>query len=184
MLRSQKGNQAVGDIVAGDKLTINNVYSASPLNRLYERLRSNAEADAHTKRIAEELQHYCTASTDGDVRGLEAKLAAADREHMLPTAQRLKQLATKTLMRLETSPLAQAILTLVLSKMYTDFTMYVTPAIEDGGTKQDVDLLIGKKVIDPAIEMLGDNDLMLTSAEIFGLLFFLGGNCHIRWDKC
>jgi hypothetical protein len=43
---------------------------------------------------------------------------------------------------------------------------------------------VSEKVVNPAMSMLGQNDMMLTDADILGLIFFLGGNCHIRWDKC
>jgi hypothetical protein len=87
-------------------------------------------------------------------------------------------------MRLQTSPIAQDIITLVLSQIYSNFILQVTPAIESGESRQVVDALISDKVISPAMQMLGENDLMITNEDILGLLFFLGGNCHIRWDKC
>jgi hypothetical protein len=87
-------------------------------------------------------------------------------------------------MRLQTSPIAQDIITLVLSKIYTDFLMHVTPAVEAGASREIVDALVSEKVVNPAMSMLGQNDMMLTDADILGLIFFLGGNCHIRWDKC
>jgi hypothetical protein len=44
--------------------------------------------------------------------------------------------------------------------------------------------LISEKVLAPTNAMLGENDLQITSIDVLGLLYFLGGNCHIRWDKC
>ncbi|HGA6848753.1 TPA: ABC-three component system protein [Salmonella enterica subsp. enterica serovar Virchow] len=39
-------------------------------------------------------------------------------------------------------------------------------------------------IIDELYTSLGENLLELTAKDLLGLLFFLGGNCHIRWDKC
>lgn len=190
MFTTQNGNVAGGDIVGGDKITnttTNNFYtsgSGSAILRLYLRLRSSESTDSYQSQIADKLQHYCNVSTDGDVRGLQEKLSAASRADILILASRLKEDAAKLIMRLQTSPVAQDIITHVLSKIYTDFIMHITPAIEANASRQMVDTLISDKVINPAIQMLGDNDLHITDEDVLGLLFFLGGNCHIRWDKC
>lgn len=186
MFTSQSGNIADGDIVGGNQhKTVNNVYlPTSPLTRLYERLRASGADHPYAAQISEQLQHYCSVATDGDVRGLEEKLTSAGRQYLLKTAERLKETATKTIMKWQTSGVAQDILTFILSNIYSEFTLHVTPAIESGATKQEVDALISEKVINPTLEILGDNDLMLTPTDLLGLLFFLGGNCHVRWDKC
>jgi len=186
MFTSQSGNTAKGDIVAGNQhKTVNNVYSPpSPLAKLYERFRSSGAEQICVAQISEQLQHYCSVGTDGDVRGLEEKLTAAKRQFLLKTASRLKENAAKTIMKWQTSGVAQDILTIVLSNIYSEFMLHVTPAIESSASMQEVDALISEKVINPTAALLGDNDLMLTSTDLLGLLFFLGGNCHVRWDKC
>lgn len=188
MITTQRDNNAGGDIVGRDKFVYAPIQSpiipAAPLNALYAKLRANLPADENVLRIIEELQHYSARVTDGDVRGLAEKFADANRAEMLSGAEFLKQKATKLVMRLQTSPVAQAVITMVLGKIYTDFGLYVVPAIQADASRQDIDRLIGDCVIGPAIGMLGDNDLLLTQSDVMGLLYFLGGNCHIRWDKC
>lgn len=184
MFTTQTGNEVEGDLVGRDKIVHNYSANASAIISLYSRLRSKDLEASYTSQIAHKLNHYCTVSTDGDVRGLEDKLSSSNRADMLKIASRLKEEASKTIMRLQTSPVAQDIITLVLSQIYSNFVLLVTPAIEGGESRQIVDALINDKVISPAIDMLGENDLMITTEDILGLLFFLGGNCHIRWDKC
>ncbi|MDI1308627.1 MAG: hypothetical protein PSV17_04235 [Methylotenera sp.] len=184
MFTSQNGNLVQGDLVAGDK-EVNNYFvqsNGTAIVSLYSRLRSGDQA--YKSKISEQLQHYCNESTDGDVRGLEVKLHASNRQDMLRIAARLKQDATMLIMKYQTSPIAQDILTLVLSKIYSDFLLQVTPSIEEGASRSYIDNLIVEKVINPAIVMLGENDLMITDADVLGLLYYLGGNCHVRWDKC
>lgn len=183
MFTNQSGNSPIGDVVGRDKI----VYSStppSPLARLYERLRAANEEQPYVAMISEQLLHYCSRDTDGDVRGLEAKLTAASREDLIYKATKLKESASKIVMKWQTSGIASDILTHILGKLYSEFLLHVTPAIEAGASRADVDALISEKVLGPTSEMLGDNDLMLTPADLLGLLFLLGGNCHVRWDSC
>ncbi|MBQ0960222.1 hypothetical protein KAK06_14805 [Ideonella sp. 4Y11] len=186
MFTSQSGNKADGDIVGGNQTkTVTNVYaSPSPLAKLYEKFRAASEGQPYIAQISEQLQHYCSVDTDGDVRGLDVKLTAADRQDLIRAASKLKEAATKIIMKWQTSGIAQDILTIILGQLYSAFLLNVTPAIEAGKSREEVDALINEKVIKPAADMLGDNDLMLSPADILGLLFYLGGNCHVRWDKC
>jgi hypothetical protein len=187
MFTSQTGNTVNdGDIVAGDKKTINyNINAnASAILSLYVRLRSNEDQDSYISRIGHKLNHYCNVSTDGDVRGLEDKLTSSNRTDLIRIAARLKEDAAKIIMRLQTSPIAQDILTYLLSEIYSNFLLEVTPSIEKNESRSVVDALINDKVINPALQLLGENDLGITKEDVLGLLFFLGGNCHIRWDKC
>ncbi len=184
MFQSQSGNTAGGHIAGGNIVTNVTTVAQSPLSALYSRLRDQDNLEQYTAKIADKLQHFCTISSDGDVRGLADKLNASNRADLLMMAKRLKEDAAKMVMRLQTSPIAQDIITLVLCKIYADFVMHVTPAVEAGATRQQVDAIVSEKVINTAMAMLGENDMMLTDADILGFVFFLGGNCHIRWDKC
>lgn len=186
MFTNQSGNQAGGDVVGGNqyKSIVTNNASPSPLARLYERLREENNSQPCAAKISEQLLHYCSVATDGDVRGLEDKLNASGRTDLVREAVRLKESAAKTVMKLQTSGVAQDIVTFILAKLYSGFMLHVTPAIETGADRAAVDALISQHVLSPVEAMLGDNDLMLTSADLLGLLFFLGGNCHVRWDPC
>lgn len=187
MFTSQKNNNVIGDLVAGDKIEnhqhFHSPQAASAIISLYSRLRSTDQT-AYTSQISEKLKHYCNENTNGDVRGLEEKLTSSNRQDMLQIAAMLKQDAAMLIMKYQTSPIAQDIITLVLSTIYTKFLLEVTPSIEEQKSRSIIDSLINEKVINPAIEMLGENDLLITDADVLGLLFFLGGNCHVRWDKC
>ena len=43
-------------------------------------------------------------------------------------------------------------------------------------------LRIDDKVIKPAIFVLGENVLKLLKEDINGMIYFLTGNCHIKWE--
>ena len=186
MFTSQSGNSAQGDIVGGNQhKTVYNVSGPpSPLSQLYEKFRKSVEGQPVAAQISEQLLHYCSVDTDGDVRGLDAKLLDAGRPDLRRHAALMKESATKLIMKWQTSGVAQDILTVILSELYATFILEVTPAIQAGKSREEIDALISEKVIKSASSMLGENDLMLTSRDLLGLLFFLGGNCHVRWDKC
>lgn len=184
MFTSQSHNYAGGDVIAGDKIVTHVHNKPSPLALLYEKLRDANASNPEAAKISEQLQHYCNSSTDGDIRGLQEKLIQADRKDLIFLASRLKEAAAKTIMKWQTSGIAQDILTHILSNIYTEFLLHVTPAIQAGASRIEVDALISERVIKPTTEILGENHLGLTTTDILALLFFLGGNCHIRWDSC
>lgn len=185
MFTSQSGNTAQGDIVGGNQSkTVYLAAPQSPLAKLYEKFRQSSEGQPIAAQISEQLNHYCSVDTDGDVRGLEEKLTAADRAYLVRAASTMKQAAAKAIMKWQTSGAAQDIITFILSHLYTAFILEVSPAIEAGRAREEVDALVNEKVIKPTWELLGDNDLGLTTRDLLGFLFYLGGNCHIRWDKC
>lgn len=187
MFANQRDNCVVGDMAGNDinKTFITNNYSGgSPLAHLYERLRQDEGGNQLAVEMYGKLQHFCSVSTDGDVRGLEEKLSASERKDLIRRAERLKEQAAKLIMKWQTSGTAQEILAMILSKLYTAFTLNVTPAVEKGEPREVVDQLIYKEVIQATEAILGENALTLYDDDILGLLFFLGGNCHIRWDKC
>lgn len=180
----QTGNTASRDVIAGSKYETYYVAAPTPLSRLYQILR-DADRDApYTSHIAHQLQHYCATTTSSDVRGLVDKLTASGRTDIISAASQWKEMAAKLIMRWQTSPVAQDILTHILAKLHAEFTLHAQPAIQAGRCREEVDQLVSDKVIGPTHTMLGDNDLSLTHIDLLGLLFFLGGNCHIRWDKC
>jgi len=175
-----------GDLVGRDKTEINNIYFKRPstisvLNNNYKL--EAASAPCNTE-FLDSLQHYMQQAADPDVRGLAAKLNDADREDLIQYAEGLKERVSKKILRFQTSAAAQDILAYVMEDLHTRFQLDVRPSIQEGADRATVDRLIQERVIDPVLSSLEDNVLKLYPAELLGLIFFMGGNCHIRWDKC
>jgi hypothetical protein len=183
----QSENTAGRDIVGGNKseTTFNIVTAGSidELSLLYAKLKQNGIGDVSNGSFCEQLEHYMAAKTEGDVRGLEAKLMDSGREDQLELAKELKERAAKAIMRYQTSRTAQRIYTILLDELHTNFTLSVTPVIQDGAPRREVDQCI-QYVLQSTRAMLGENVLELSVKDLLSLLYFLGGNCHIRWDKC
>ena len=60
----------------------------------------------------------------------------------------------------------------------------VLPLVQAGASQELVDAAMLEKVISPALQMLESNPLMLNKMDIQGLVYFLAGNCYVRWDAC
>lgn len=185
MFVKQDGNAVAGDLVAGNKNVVNITHTnkIDELNSLYEKLKSNPDEDNPDGSFCEQLEHYMSAKTKGDVRGLEEKLSESGRLDLLDYATELKERATKSIMRHQTSRTAQRIYTIVLDDLHTGFMLSVTPLIQADASRADVESQT-HHVLQSVRSALGDNALGFTLKDLNGLLYFLGGNCHIRWDKC
>lgn len=191
MFANQSNNEVGNDLVGRDKIdnrstTINVVMNGSSgqeLSLLYTKLKADGIGDPSHGKFSEKLEHYMAARTEGDVRGLEAKLLEANRSDQLNDAKDLKERAFKSIMKFQTSRTAQRVYTIVLTELHASFTLTVTPVIQQGADRITVDQCINA-VIQSAKNMLGENVLEFDSIDLLGLLYYLGGNCHIRWDKC
>lgn len=191
MFTRQSNNDVGGDLVAGDKVDnrktvinfVSNNEAGQELSILYSKLKADGVGDPSHGKFSEKLEHYMSAATDGDVRGLEAKLRDSGRLEQLQSAAALKERAFKSIMKHQTSRTAQRIYTIVLSELHASFTLIVTPVIQDGAERAEVDQCINA-ILQATKNMLGENLLEFDVMDLLALLYYLGGNCHIRWDKC
>jgi hypothetical protein len=189
---NQNDNDVDGDLVGGDKVdnstttvinVVTNGAAGEELSMLYSKLKADGVGDSSGGNFSEKLVHYMAAKTNGDVRGLEAKLHDADRLELLEDAKDLKERAFKSIMKHQTSRTAQRVYTIVLSELHAAFTLTVTPVIQQGAGRVQVDQCINA-VLQATKNMLGENVLEFDVMDLLALLYYLGGNCHIRWDKC
>ena len=190
MFTNQSQNNVGGDLYAGDNNSKTTVVNMSPSNgsgeelqKLYQRLKVDGQGDPSGGVFSEKLLHYMASPTDGDVRGIEAKLRDSGREDQLFAAMGMKERAFKSIMRYETSKTAQRVFTIALSDLHARFTLTVTPVIQEGADRVAVDSCINT-ILQDTQRMLGENVLEFDAMDLLGMLYYLGGNCHIRWDKC
>ncbi|NHB96852.1 ABC-three component system protein [Photorhabdus stackebrandtii] len=181
----QSGNQVQNGSIVGRDQTIHQHAprgTNKEIQALYERLKREGVGDASSN-ICDELNHYMSLQPDIDVRGLDEKLTESNRADLLFIAKQMKEKAAKAIMRRQTSKTAQRIFVIILDQIHFDFIMKVTPLIQDSKDRVTVDEKISE-IIDDLYSSLGENLLEITAKDLLSLLFFLGGNCHIRWDKC
>ena len=182
MTTTIRENTAGRDFAARD---INNLYAvreSTAMTRLVEQYNAETSADQTLKALTEKLDHYFTNETSSDVRGLEAKLMAAGRNDLLAAAMSQKEAAHKAIMMQQSSRSAQSIYRFVLAEIVVNFEMAVWPLVQAKASREIVDAAMLSHVISPAFKILEDNPLMLDKRDIQGLIYFLAGNCYIRWD--
>jgi hypothetical protein len=179
----QTGNIAGRDVVGGDSIVNTTAPRRTPITKLNERyLAETGEAEGLDAFVAK-LQHYWDRATNDDIRRLSQKLSDSGRGDMLQTGEELKECATKIILRFQTSRTAQDILAWVLAELYGRFLLDVWPSIQADAPREVVDRLMSEKVIGTTLLDLEDNALDLSRPDLLGLVYFLAGNCYIRWDK-
>jgi hypothetical protein len=184
---TQVANTVGGDNAGGNLTKIVNNYGAAQLTgmaRLIAEYSLEKSSDKQLQAMIETLEHYVSVSPEGDVRGLEVKLDAAGRTGDLAVARRRKHEAAQFVMKHQSSPSAQKILSHLLGKLLTSFEHKVVPLINASAPRHVIDAAIHEQVIEPAWLFLESNPLSIDHRLLTGFLYFLGGNCHLRWDPC
>ncbi|MGB3431736.1 ABC-three component system protein [Achromobacter sp.] len=152
--------------------------------KLVEQYLAETRADQTLSAWTEKLEHFLTNETSPDIRGLEEKLLASGRDDLLTVARMRKQSAYKAIMRQQGSKSAQTIYTFLMAEIVVNFEQSVLPLIQAGAERGVVDAAMLDNVISPSLRMLESNPLMLDKMDIQGLVYFLAGNCYVRWDAC
>lgn len=181
-MAGQIANHVGGD-QAGRDIVKNYLPTLTGMSRLIKEYGDEQGQVPQIAAFIQKLQHYYGAATEGDVRGLDDKLTAADRQDQMAYARRAKHNAAQFVLKHQSSLAAQKIITHLFSKLFTEFQNKVTPLIQTKTPRVTVDAAI-QQVIDSGWLFLEENPLDIDYELLQGLLYFLGGNCHIRWDPC
>ncbi len=173
------GDQAAGDIFKGNTIVLGTV---TPMSRLIAKYRAEKEQNRSIRETIEVLQRY-RSPPDGEVVGLAEKLRQGEREELLHFAMVAKDRFEKCLLRHEFSPAAQEIYAFLLAKVWQLFSQIVYPAICRGAAAQEIDHLLAHEVYAKVEELLEDNPLAIQCDEVMGMLYWLTGNCHLKWKR-
>lgn len=179
-MSTQVANKAGRDVIGVQN--ISNVLT--PMTALIEQYYSEALNDKDLNIYIQKLQHYLTNETVSDVRGLEEKLTVSNRQDLIQDAILKKQEAAKFILRNQSSKATQNIIAHILAEMAVNFELTVKPLIQCGASRELIDAAILDKVITPSYLALESNPLGFHKGHINNFLYFLAGNCHLRWDAC
>ena len=179
-----QNDNVVGGSMAGGNLSItNNFPQSTQIKELCQRL--IGEQDSFTTapiEFIEELQHYLDKPASDLSRTLAEKLTDSKRAELVEFAQEAKERAMKKIMRFQSSKTAQEILAYVRGELHTRFVLHVAPLVASHATRAEIDATTLEKVVAPVVDALGPSPLVLNQSAVFALLFYLAGNCHIKWD--
>lgn len=154
----------------------------SPMQHLIQRFKAERENDEDFAGIIPKLQHFSSV-IDGpnEIQGLESKLCEGNYDHYVGIASSTKEQFAKKLTEFQFSQSAQRILSMLLAEVHTRYHNRVWPAICEGSEQKVILKLVQEEVINPISQMVDENVLELYSDELTGMLYFLTGNCHIKW---
>lgn len=177
-----------GDLAGRDvnKQTINigrmSFGGKSQLQILYDKLEEEKKNTIGIAEMIEELQHFKSYAKNEEVIGLEKKLENGNRLNYLNFAERSKEKFSKKLLKNEHSETAQEIYAFLLAKVYRRYEDHIYPRLSEGHSEGFINQLVDEFIINPMEDLLGENLLRLYEDEISGMIYFLMGNCHIKWN--
>lgn len=155
----------------------------SQMTRLIEKFKTEKANNPQLNIFVNELEHFTKRIGNENVIGLEEKLKAGNRENIIEFALRNKELYSRKLLKFQFSEAAQQINVYLLGLAEVYFTNYVYPRICNDAPETTVNTILMEQVINPLINELDENVLDFSPSEINGMIYFLTGNCHIKWSK-
>lgn len=177
------GNLAGRDYTDKSISVVNNYQSRSTyLEDLYNRYEKEKVSNPEFRELCEELD-YLNSVIDNDVIGLEKKLENGGREKLLDYALDVKDRFHRKLMKTsQYSLIAQDINVYLLAKVRSSFMREIYALICQNESEERINFLITERIIKPVQEDLGINLFRYNEDDIMGMIFFLTGNCHIKWN--
>ena len=163
---------------AGGDITI--IPPVNPLRGFLDVLEYSTESSAELLAISDELNTYFS---DRDVVGLEVKLSVAGREDLFEDAKYEKHRFSQKIAKLQFSLQLRQVYHHVLAMLVQRFRNGVLPLIHAGTPSADVDLAIMNIVTNVYGYTSAAPSLNLTETDIHAMVYFLTGNCHLRWAK-
>ncbi len=185
---NQNDNIVSGDLVAGDKNETHYHYSApsngfNQIATIYNKIQQNNNQYINDDLYLDTKEEIANHQSAVGHLNLAEKLVLANKADQIDNALELKESIVKLILRYETSPAAEYILTNLLTEIKTKHNAYVQPAVLEGATRREIDMIIDNKIVEYIKQTLNGTDYAISSNRIYGLIYFLAGNCHIRWDN-
>jgi len=189
----------VGGHMGGRDLYANggdvNIYNAAPdlqpapkstnvFRKLFSRLEREAAEDKVLNSYIRQLEVYTRQVENEDVVGLEAKLVLAKRERQVQLAKALKENVYGEIKANQFSPAYQLIVATLMARIHERFDSQVRHLIDAGVDASLVDQAVSENITVPIANELDEcpqfEDVSIDYVR--GMIYFLTGNCHIRWD--
>ena len=167
---------------------VNNYYtqSESRLEGWFLGLNEEIKNDIRLQKKLDDIKRYRTKLPH--TIGLEAKLKDGGfSQSAIDKARRLKMYYAKKSTRFQYYESAQLIDGYLFAKLCNRFDTYILPNIESkplSETRQ----MVYEMVVQPIVDEINangscDRHLCYTEDDIFGMLYYLTGNCHINWKE-
>lgn len=165
---------------------VNNYYtqSESRLGGWFRRLNDEINNDIRLQKKLDDIKRYRTKLPH--TIGLEAKLKDGGfSQSAIDKARRLKMHFAKKSTRFQYYESAQLIDSYLFAKLCHRFDTYILPNIENHPLCE-IRQMVYEKVVQPIIDEINangscDRQLCYNEDDIYGMLYYLTGKCHINW---
>ena len=166
-----------------------NVYFApkTKLAKMFEKLQQEVTNNERFEKIMDALKYYHT-KLDGS-KDMTAKLQDGGfNNNEITKATRRKEKYAKRLEQNKFFEYAQKIDYHIFGEIIKNFETYVEPLINSDISKDEIKKAVTEHVINPILILInaeGENDdfLNYNADDIFGMIYYLTGRCHINWKN-
>ncbi|RNJ47282.1 hypothetical protein B5V01_24350 [Mesorhizobium erdmanii] len=158
--------------------------SPNAFRKLFAKLEAEAAEDKVLTSYIRQLEVYTRRVENEEVIGLAEKLHLAGRDHQITIAKALKENVYADIKANIFSPTYQLIVATLMSKVHERFDTQIRPLIKAGVDNAHIDRAVSEQINIPISNELDDCPQFKDVAidYVRGMVFFLTGNCHIRWD--
>ena len=181
-IKGDGNRQAASDMYVFDSYT----QRDEKMKTLIEAYKEEQKSNPVFNEIIDELNFFLNPvkSEKKNVIGLEKKLKDGNLEdHYIEYAMGMKEIFGRMVARHRFSKVAQQIFLYILADVQAMFLHKVYPLIQEDADHAIVMEKIQNEIINVLQKKLGENILDIFANSIMGMLFFLTGNCHIKWSK-
>ena len=157
----------------------------SRLSAWFRKLAEEFSNNETPRRKLDDIKRYKTVLDK--TRGLDRKLEDGGfAPDSIATARRKKQYYVKKATKYQYYESAQRIDSYLYAKVCNRFDSYVFPLIRGQHPLDEVRTAVYEQVVIPILEEINeqgsaDTCLCYNEDDIFGILYYLTGNCHINW---
>lgn len=150
----------------------------------FEKLNQEIKSDQRYEGIMEALKYYLTKQD-----GIDAETKLKDggfSEREIIKAIKSKENYAKKLQKNRFFESAQWIDSQLFAKIKMNFDAFIIPLVNSKASKDEIMTSIVKNVIQPVLDLLnteGEDDeyLNYNADDIFGMVYYLTGQCHLNW---
>ncbi|WP_438712055.1 ABC-three component system protein [Aquimarina muelleri] len=183
--RLEKSNEKIYATVKEIDENLKNITGVTDLNQMKSLVedykKEVASGESEFKELFDKIRHF-SSNIDDIKQELPEKLIDGGFNEDIDWATELKEAYSMRLLKNDVSLAQQKIHAFLLVKIQMSFRRHVLSAIRKGNNKDQIRALIDNEVISKVGSYLGyDNVLDLYEDDLNGMLYFLTGNCHIKW---
>ena len=153
-------------------------------SKRFEKLNKEVASDERYEGIMESLKYYLT-----KLDGIDMPTKLEDggfKKNEIIEATRKKERYAKKLELNRFFESAQWIDSQLFGKIKMDFEAFVLPLINKGVSKEEIFKVVVIKVVQPVLDLINvegecDEVLNYNADDIFGMVYYLTGQCHLNW---